>query len=119
MSVLHEIRAKGRQILPPVIGICLVGYFAYHAVQGDRGFRALLRLKHELAQAKALESALAAERAKLDLRVALLRPDRLDPDMLDERAHALLNFGTADELVILLPGGRDVGSRTAGAAGNN
>ena len=33
-----------------------------------------------------------AERAGWERRVALLRSDRLDPDMLDERARALLDY---------------------------
>lgn len=106
MAVLRELRAKARHIAPPVVGFCLVGYFAYHAVQGERGLLAWLRLKQELAQASASEARLAAERARLERRVNLLRPDRLDPDLLDERAHALLNYGRSDEFVILLPEGR-------------
>ncbi|MFQ5776041.1 MAG: septum formation initiator family protein [Kiloniellaceae bacterium] len=103
MAVLRELRAKARQITPPVIGACLVAYFAYHAVQGERGLLAWLRLKQELAQANAAEASLAAGRAKLERRVGLLRPDHLDLDMLDERAHAVLNYGRNDEYVIFLP----------------
>ena len=106
MAVFREIRAKARQIMPPVIGACLVGYFAYHAVQGDRGFRALQQIRQDLADAQAVEADLADQHARLDLRVSLLRPDALDPDMLAERAHHLLNYGRADDYMVLLPQGR-------------
>jgi cell division protein FtsB len=106
MAVLREIRTKARQVMPPVIGACLVGYFAYHVVQGDRGLRALQEVRQDLTKARATEAKLADKRARLDRRVSLLRPDGLDPDMLAERAHLLLNFGRDDEYVILLPKGR-------------
>lgn len=102
MALLREIKAKARQVAPPVAAACMVAYFAYHAVQGDRGLIAWLHLKAELAQARAVEADLAAERAVLERRVALLRPDNLDPDLLAERAHALLNYGRDDEVVIIL-----------------
>jgi cell division protein FtsB len=34
--------------------------------------------------------------------VGLLRPDHLDPDLLDERARAVLNLAAPDEIVIPL-----------------
>jgi len=33
--------------------------------------------------------------------VSLLRPESLDPDMLDERARAILNLANQDDLVML------------------
>ena len=103
MAVVREIRAKARQILPSVLAICVMGYFAYHSVQGERGYRALLRVQQDLAEARFQEARLAAERARLERRVALLRPDGLDPDLLGERARLLLNYGLEGEYVILLP----------------
>ena len=103
MAVLRELRAKARQILPTVLTVCVMGYFAYHSVQGERGYLALLRVEQELAEARLEEARLAAERARLERRVGLLRPDGLDPDMLGERARLLLNYGLEDEYVILLP----------------
>ena len=43
---------------------------------------------------------IAARRRTLERRVRLLNPAGLDPDMLDERARLMLNFGLADEIVI-------------------
>jgi hypothetical protein len=33
--------------------------------------------------------------------VALLRPESLDPDMLDERARAILNLAHQDDLIMM------------------
>lgn len=78
----------------------MVGYFAYHGMQGDRGVNAWLGLKQKVAEAKVQESKVLAERQLWEQRVKLLRPDSLDPDLLEERARIMLNYGHADETVI-------------------
>jgi cell division protein FtsB len=45
---------------------------------------------------------LKAERALWERRVALLRSDRIDPDMLDERARALLGLADPRDLTLLI-----------------
>ena len=105
MAVLREIRKRARHVMPPVVAASLVAYFAYHAVQGDRGLLAWMSLKQDLAQARVSESQLARTRSRLEWRVDLLRPDNLDLDLLAERAHELLGYGRSDELIILLPKG--------------
>jgi cell division protein FtsB len=103
MSLLREIRKRSRQVAPQVFLACLAVYFCYHAVQGERGILAWLRLQQELTDARLLNAELAAERSHLDHGVALLRPDNLDPDMLEERARVLLNFGHSDDVLVVLP----------------
>jgi cell division protein FtsB len=43
-----------------------------------------------------------AERMLWEKRVALLRADRLDPDMLDERARSLIGYADPRDLTLLL-----------------
>ncbi len=102
MALFREIRARARQIAPPVLAACVVAYFGYHAFHGERGFPAWLELRQDLARAHAAEARLAQDRARLARRVTLLRPQSLDPDLLEERAHALLGYGRDEDLVILL-----------------
>lgn len=101
MGVLHEIRRRARQVIPQVLLACTLGYFAYHTIQGDRGLLAWLRLENELKVTLVEASVLAEERLQLELRVRQLRPDGLDPDLLEERARVLLNYGRDDEVIIL------------------
>ncbi|MGB0572061.1 MAG: FtsB family cell division protein [Alphaproteobacteria bacterium] len=101
MAVLDEIRIRARSALWPIIGALLLAYFSYHMVQGDHGLLSLLQLRAKVEQANKLHHALEAERLQLDTRVALLRPDNLDPDMLEERARVMLNFAHPNEIVIL------------------
>jgi cell division protein FtsB len=100
MFVVDEIRRRARAITGPVLAISLVCYFAYHLFVGDRGLIAWLHLTQQLRDGKATLAALDSERRALDHRVGLLRPDHLDPDMLDERARAALNLAGPDEIVI-------------------
>jgi len=108
MAVLRELRRRARQIAPPVLAACVLSYFAYHAIQGDRGLLAWLQLRQDLAAAQAEEARLTQERARLEQHVSLLRPESLDSDLLDEQAHALLGYGRPDEYVILLPERRQI-----------
>lgn len=107
MSMAREISRRLPGISAQLLLVCLVVYFAYHAVQGERGLNAWWRLTQKIALAQGTLDALNGERGALEARVALLRPDSLDPDMLEERARALLNFGRPDEITILLPKERE------------
>ncbi len=78
-------------------------YFLYHAIQGDRGFLAWLSLNKDLEQAKLAAVEVEAQRERLERRVGRLQPEHLDPDLLDERARALLNLGRHDEVGIVRP----------------
>lgn len=103
MALVREIRRRARQVVPQVVLAATLGYFAYHTIQGERGVLAWLRLEKELRVAEANAAVLAAERARLEHRVSLLRPDSLDPDLLEERARLLLNYAREGDIMILLP----------------
>lgn len=101
MIVLRALRRRAWFIAGPVVGLALTGYFAYHLVEGDRGLNAWLRLNREIRVATANLEAARAQRASLDLKVSELRPDHVDPDLLDERVRATLNLVSPDEIVIM------------------
>jgi cell division protein FtsB len=46
---------------------------------------------------------LQAEHRRWEHRVSLLRSDRIDPDMLDERVRAMLDYVDPKEIVMLTP----------------
>jgi len=99
--LLREFRARARHVVGPVLGICAVGYFTYHAVNGDRGFLALLQLKQKVAAATEVTGRTSETRRRLQHRVRLLYSRSLDPDMLEERARRVLNYGYPEDMVIL------------------
>jgi cell division protein FtsB len=84
-----------------LLGILAVGYFGFHVVNGDRGLFALLKIKQRVAAAKQVLETSRAERQSMERRVSLLEPGSLDPDMLEERARLMLNYGHVDDIVIL------------------
>ena len=86
-----------------VMTVCLalLGYFAWHAFDGPRGFDHQKSLEASAKALKAELDALSSDREKLEKRVSLMRPESIDPDMLDELARANLDFGKPGDLVIL------------------
>ncbi len=78
----------------------------YHSIEGDRGLVAYLRLTEQIQPARSQLTEVVAQRKALEQRVGLLRPNQLDPDMLDERARLLLNLARPDEIVIPDPARR-------------
>ena len=79
-----------------------VGYFAVNAFTGNHGLRAQQDLDQQMAAMQAELGQLKADRALWERRVALLRADRIDPDMLDERARALLGYVDPRDLTLLI-----------------
>jgi cell division protein FtsB len=103
MVVLREMRRRARFLVGPVFGLAATGYFLYHLVEGDRGLTAWVRLNHEMRVAQAQLAKVDADRAALDHRVADMRPDHVDPDLLDEEIRRTLNYAAPDEIVIMQP----------------
>jgi cell division protein FtsB len=103
MIVLREMRLRAKVLVPPVLGLAVTGYFAYHLVEGDRGLRSWVRVAQELRLAKENLSAVAAEREALDHRVSQMRPDHVDPDLLDAQVRRTLDVVAPDEIVIIQP----------------
>ncbi|MGM0560624.1 MAG: FtsB family cell division protein [Pseudomonadota bacterium] len=106
MAVLNEIRDRIRQVAPQVLAACVVVYFVFHAIQGDRGLLAYLQLTQQLEETEAVAQDLSERRTAWEHKVSLLKPGSLDPDMLEERARSVLNYLRDDEVVIYLPEGR-------------
>jgi cell division protein FtsB len=100
MLVLKELRRQGRQIVASIFGVAVIGYFAFHAVEGDRGLRAYFALNLQTELAREERDALRHDRMAVERRVKLLKPDSLDLDMLDERARVILNKVHEDDFVI-------------------
>jgi cell division protein FtsB len=79
-----------------------IGYFAVNAFTGNRGLRAAQDLDQQMAEMKGELSRLKGERRVWEHRVSLLRSDRIDPDMLDERVRAMLDYVDPNDVVMLI-----------------
>jgi hypothetical protein len=52
MSLSREIKRRAGQAAGPLFGCLVVGYFVFHAVEGDRGVVAWHRLDQRIAEAR-------------------------------------------------------------------
>lgn len=99
-------RRRARGILTAlglyVVAAALIGYFGFHAFNGQRGLHARHEIDQQMAELTAELDRLKAERSQWDRKVTLLRPDRIDPDTLDEQARLLLNVAHPNDLVMMV-----------------
>ena len=84
------------------IAALVIGYFGVNAYSGNRGLRAKQDLDQQIAELTAELDALKTERTSWERRIVLLKPENIDPDMLDERARILLNYADPRELTLRL-----------------
>jgi cell division protein FtsB len=85
-----------------IFAALFIGYFAANAFSGNHGLRAQQGLDQQMASMQQELTHLKAERQHWQRRVSLLRSDRIDPDMLDERARALLGYVDPRDLTMLI-----------------
>ena len=100
MSLVHTIGARAKSVALQVLAACLVVYFGYHLVQGERGLLAWWRLNDRLAESNATLTRLHLQRQSLQADVRLMQPEHIDEDMLDERVRAILGMIQRNEIVI-------------------
>ena len=91
-----------RKIMGPILGACVLGYFLFHAIHGERGLFSLIELEKRVARTEAVAAKLKEQKNIWKHRVALLHPSRIDPDMLEERVRDMLNFGHKDDVVFII-----------------
>lgn len=101
MGFISELKARARHIIGPVLGISAITYFGYHVIHGDRGLMAWWKLRQHIETANLSLTDIKTKRETLERRVRLLYPESLDPDMLEERARVMLNYGYIDDIVAL------------------
>jgi cell division protein FtsB len=80
----------------------VIAYFAVNAFSGNHGLRAQKDLDQQFAALSQELAQLKAERADWVHRVKLLKSASIDPDMLEERARANLNYLDPRELTLML-----------------
>jgi cell division protein FtsB len=82
-----------------LMAAALVGYFGVNAYTGKYGLNARQELDQEIIALTSELARLKRERLEGERRVSLLRSDRIDPDMLDERARFQLDYADPHDLV--------------------
>ncbi len=93
-------RRRAKEAVPPLLFLSLVGYFGWQATRGDHGLRAYAQREQQLVTVQAELGQAQAEQEAWEHRVVALHASRLDTDMLDERARAMLNRADPSEIVV-------------------
>ncbi len=90
-----------RQNLFSIIGMCLICYFSYHALLGERSYIKLVTLEHEIAALSFTHAAEKAAREQIERHVVMMRPDSMDRDLAEERVRYVLGYGRDDDLMVM------------------
>lgn len=92
-----------RPIIAPSLGCVILCYFLYHFVQGDHGLLAMMHHKRQKIELESDLKNLEAERTHWEQRTRKLRPESIDPDMLNEMVRHALGYVDQDDVVLHRP----------------
>jgi cell division protein FtsB len=101
MVTRRRLRAILHALALYVLAALLIGYFGVNAYSGDRGLKAKEDIDRQMASLNADLTRLKLEHAQWARRVALLKSDAIDPDMLDERARLLLDYTDPNDMTMM------------------
>lgn len=103
MKRLIEQRYVVRQNILTIIGLGLCVYFTWHIVAGERSSFRLMSLERQIERTTVAYEQEHLKREQLEAKVVKLRPGSIDPDLLEERARAVLGYARPDEQIVILP----------------
>lgn len=78
------------------------GYLGYSAISGNFGIESREAIHADIQVLKDRSSALQAEIDSFSHRNSLMNPRHLDPDIVTERARALLNMASAEDILVMV-----------------
>ena len=78
------------------------GYLGYSAISGNFGIEGRKQLNADIADLKVTSGGLQAEIDSYRHKVALFDPHKLDPDILTEKARAMLSKAQIGDMVVML-----------------
>ena len=91
------------RFIAPVATLVILGYFGFHAFNGQYGIRANLAMQKRMVELQTQLADLSKQRETLEARVALLRDGSMEKDMVDQHVRSQLNMVRDDEVVMFLP----------------
>lgn len=94
-------RTRRFDFIVTCVCIALLGYFTWHGLKGPRGYAFRDKLAAEVLGLEGKYAANEKQRLLLENKVALLRPESIDPDLLDELARAQLEMAAPGDVVVM------------------
>lgn len=106
---MHRLRVFLRSLVVPLMLYCVAGsvaaYFVWHGVNGQRGLKTGEEYEQRLAQLRLERDLLKLQRMQWESRIALIKGENIDADILDEETRKRLGRVHKNEVVILTPQG--------------
>jgi cell division protein FtsB len=107
---MHRLRVFLRSLILPVTLYCVAGtvaaYFVWHGVNGQRGLKTGEEYEQKLAQLRLERDVLKLQRMQWESRIALIKGEKIDADILEEETRRSLSRVHKNDVVILLPQGQ-------------
>jgi cell division protein FtsB len=109
-----------RQLFVTAALIAFQGYLAWSAISGNFGIEGRKQMMADISSLKVTSGGLAAEIEGYRHKVALFDPKSLDPDILTEKARALLSMAQIGDMVIMVDPdtGKPAGGLQAASTGS-
>lgn len=102
MAKTRKIWRTLRSAIAPALGMLVIVFFGGYALFGTNGALAWGDYSKKLAQRRVLLVSVEQDRDRLAHRVALLDPERADPDLADELVRRDLGVAAPNEIIIPL-----------------
>ena len=102
MVIRPRIRAFLTALGLYAVAALFIGYFGVNAYTGKNGINARQGLDQQIQELASELERVRAERARWERRVALLKSDQIDPDMLVIIARQLLNYLDPHEVTVVV-----------------
>lgn len=92
-------RVFGAMVLPAICG-AVSAYFGYYAIWGERGAMALEDAQAELGVRREQLAEIRDHRQRLQARIALMKPGKVDLDLLEELSRDELMNGAPNQVAV-------------------
>jgi cell division protein FtsB len=106
LAVMHRLRVFIRALILPLALYTAAGvtaaYFIWHGVNGQRGLKTGEEYEQKLEQLRLERNLLKLQRMHWESRLALIKGDTVDADILDEEARKRLGRVHKNDVVIFL-----------------
>ncbi|HVW94185.1 MAG TPA: septum formation initiator family protein [Devosia sp.] len=120
MSTRLKRPAVWRSLLVTLLLLAFQGYLGFNVIGGQFGIQSQKQMRSDIEDLKAQSATLAAEIDSYNHRASLFNPSSLDPDILTEKARALLQMAAPDDLIVMTDPhtGLPISGSAAGLTGN-
>jgi cell division protein FtsB len=106
---MYRLLAVLRSLVVPFslygVAALITSYFVWHGVNGQRGLKTGEEYEQRLTKLRLERDTLKLERMQWEHKIALIRGEQVDADILDDEVRARLGRVHRNDVVILLPNG--------------